>query len=323
MKDIPDYSNKDEIDLVDILAVLIKRKWFIITLIAIAFIISALYVYFSKKSYIAKIIITSPQEYGIGENRLLSPSCPELDEFLNKINRELSIKSLSRSADQKVHHFTYEANIIKVQTGSKPLNINVSGKQINIIYNEQEEASINIQITGQKEKIEEALKSVYTLFIDFQNEMNKNNQKIFKQNQDALQSIILQKREMHNTIMSFFEERTILKLPQGTEGAVLNSLIALDSTITDLEETKEVNKSVQLMKGDFAIVRGDLKISIDKNNLASIASYISPEKSKKRQLLPVIVSVFLAFFVGVFLAFVIEFFSREDVKRKLREIKNR
>ena len=239
MKDIPDYSNKDEIDLVDILAVLIKRKWFIITFIAIAFIISALYVYFSKKSYIANIVITPPQVYIIGDNRLLTPANPQLDGFLSKIENELYIKSSSVNEGQKAHHFTYEVNIIKAKTGSIPLNINVSGKQINII-GEAEENLINIKTTGQKEKIEEALKSVYNLFIDFQNEMNKNNQKIFKQNQDALQSIILQKREMQNTIMSFFKERTILKLPQGTEGAVLNSLITLDSTITDLEETKEV-----------------------------------------------------------------------------------
>ncbi len=199
------------------------------------------------------------------------------------------------------------------------------GKTISII--DKEANLIYIQITGQKEKIVEAIKSIYTLSIDFKNEANKNNQKTFKQNHEALQSVILQKREMRNTIMSFFEERTISKLPLGTEGAVLSSLITLDSTLTNLEETKELNRFVQLMEGDFEIVIGNLKTgirtSIDKNNVESIESYISPEKSKKRQLLPVIVSVFFAFFVGIFIAFVIEFFSREDIKRRLREIKNK
>ena len=42
MKQVPDQNN-DEIDLVNILIVLFKRKWLIITLVIVVFILSSIY----------------------------------------------------------------------------------------------------------------------------------------------------------------------------------------------------------------------------------------------------------------------------------------
>ena len=327
MKDSQNYFNKNEIDLVDIIAVLLKRKWIIIIPTIIAFILSSVYLSFRAynlhkiKDIEINVVIIPPQLYKIGENRLLISSYPQLDDFVDKIENELYIKSSSASEGKNVQHFTFNANIIKDNTQRKTLGINVSGKQINIIR-EEEKISINIQIAGQMEKITEALKSIPQLLNDFQNEANEKNQKIFVQNQEALQNIILHKRNMFNTMMSFLEGKPISKIPPGSEDTILDSLITLDNAITDLENTKELNKSIQLMKGNFTVVT-ETGIRIDSNNLANIASYIAPVKSIKGQLMLVIVCVLLAFFIGILLTFLIEFFSREDVKRRLREVKNK
>lgn len=326
MKDIPDYSKKDEIDLVEILAVFLKRKWIIIIPTVISFIFSFVYVFLNKSNeiviYKANIVITPPQLYKIRENRLLDSFSPELDGLINKIENELFLLSSSEINGRNVIHFTYDISIIKTQKASEPLNIDVSGDQINIISKIEGKDTINIQITGQKEKIIEAVKSIHPLLADLQNEVTAKNQKIFVQNQEALQDIILQKRELFNTIMSYLEGKLILKLPQGNADVVVGSLITLEDAITDLELIKEQNKSLQLTNGNFAMVTGN-KISIIKNNLAGIASYLNREYSKKRLVFVVIAIILLTFIVSLFLAFVIEFFSREDVKRRLKEKTNK
>ena len=57
-KETSDYKKNERIDLVDIITVIIKRKWFLIGLIIPAFLISATEIFFQKEKNIVKILLS-------------------------------------------------------------------------------------------------------------------------------------------------------------------------------------------------------------------------------------------------------------------------
>ena len=309
-KEIPDRYKNDEIDLIDIIAVLIKRKWIIIGVVVASLVLSGVYVaYFREINYKAEIIIKPPQVYEIEQKGLLIPKNSQMDIFLNIAKKELSSQKRSISNEEREQHYTYTVEVTEKE-------ISVDERIITEI------TDINIQITGQKEKIAEVIPSLYKPFIDFENKVEGKNRKIFNLTQTSLENSLIQKREMIKSLSLVLNKETLSRLPAGGENAVLYMINTLSSDITEIEITKGLNEELELSKGSFILVgSGANEIVVDHDNLGNLESYITPEKSRKRQLLPVIISVFLAFFVGIFLAFVIEFFSREGVKKRLREIK--
>ena len=318
MKEIPDYKKNDEIDLIDILGVLIKRKWIIIGFILTAFIFSGLYVIFKNikdtqevneiQSYKSSIIITPPQVYTIQSNNLLAPNISRVDIYLKLIRDELNLKSYKQNNDAQEYYYNYEINIVKDPVGKK---------------------LINISIAGQKREIIKAISYLYSLYTIYESEINKKNQKNYELTQNTLQKYLEQKKKLLDKYILILNQEELSNLPFGS--TIINNITALSSKIPTIEKTKELNEMVKLLKGDFKLLKDQREIIINKDNIVNIEYYLQPEeelveepeKSMKRQLLPVIISVFLAFFVGVFLAFIIEFFSREDVKRRLKKIKEK
>ncbi len=307
-KEMSDRYKNDEIDLIDIMAVLIKRKWVIIGLLLTALILSGAYVAFLREiNYKANIIITPPQEYNIitppqeykvGQNSRLLPSSPLIDTFTSTIKKSFSSQIIKGSNAAEEQYYTYDVNVTE---------------------------DINIHITGKSEKIiVDAILPLYNLYINFENTINRKNKKIFKLTQDSLENALIQKREMIKNLSLILNTKTLSKLPAGSENAILYMINTLSSDITKIEIIKGFNEELELSKGSFILAgSGSKEIVVDHDNLGNLGPYITPEKSRKRQLLPVIISVFLALFVGIFLAFIIEFFSREDVKKRLKEIKNK
>lgn len=319
MNEINNHNQIDDIDILDIINVVIKRKWVVVTLTLLALVLSSIYVIMSEIRYTANIIVASPQQYKIGKNRLLLPSPIPSDNYLYTARNELTTISSELAKEQKATSFTYDVQFIKQETIDKYLYTQTSGvaRDAHFIY---------IRITGHKEQLIETANSLYFLFTRFQNEVGEKNQKIFEKNQDALAKNIQQKREIQNTITSYIKN-VPFKSPEEPKAAMVTSLTTLDSIITISEETFEANEILKLMNGSFVMIKGDSEkdenILLNNSNLHNIASYIFPEKSRKRYFLPIIASVFLTFIASIFLSFVINFFSREDVKKRLGEVKNK
>lgn len=301
-----DRIREDEVDLVDILRIIIKRRKIIIWSIVLAVILSGIYVVYPRKkpTYTTNMIIEPPQEYNIDGRNLLHPSAAsELDLFLSKVKNQLNRHSYSYITEEKEreYHYTYSVNLDKDKAGNR---------------------QITISLTGKKEKALGAVQMLYAMYGDFKKKIERKNKYLVQIAEESLQNDLEKKSEMYNKLTKFLSEDKIIVLPQGSEDAILNTIRILVNDITDIKKTMKLNKSVELLEGGFFMVKKNETThmeSITNNDSEKIAYYIRPEKSKKRQLLPVILSGFLALFAGIFLAFVVEFFSREDVKQRLKE----
>lgn len=324
MKELPEYQGNHDIDLVDILVVLIKRKWIIIGFVLTAFIFSGLNVIIKNikytqegnniidaqggnenQKYKSSVIITLPQTFSINSNNFLAPVTSRVDIILNAIRDELNLKSYKKINSEFEYYYNYEVNFEKDQI---------------------EQSLIKISIEGYKQEIIQAISSLYLLYSNYENEINEKNQTYFQLAQNTLQRSIESKKKVLDKYIIILDQEELKKLPLGT--TIVNQIPTLISEISIFERTYELNKSAKLLNGKFILLKTQKEIIINKDNIANIDHYIEdiekgPVKSMKRQMLPVIISVFLAFFVGVFFAFIVEFFSREDIKNRFKEIKEK
>jgi len=309
LEETKDIGREDEIDLVDILTVLIKRKNIILWIVVLAVVVSGLYTYFSKRdiNHTIKLVLSPSQELSsIDENNALRPSNAQVDIFLNNIRKKLYKRSFEMVNGERLRNYTF-----KIERSTD----DVTGSRM-----------INITLTGKKEKVLESVNLLYNMYNNFEKEIDLKNKNTAKIADIALKTDLNEKTDMLERLKRFISEGKLLTLPQGSETAILNTLSSLISEITWITRTIELNKTVELMEGDFYIVRQNdwsCMEAVNPGMLEDLESYLKPEKSIKRQILPVVVSVFLAFFVGIFMAFVCEFFSREDVKKRLKEAANK
>ena len=327
MKELPEYQRNHDIDLVDILAVLIKRKWIIIGFVLIAFIFTGLNVIKKKGNgelnYSFSVIITLPQTFSIESNNFLALETSRVDILLssdpsrvdillssdtsragiilNAIRDELNLKSYKIINNVFEYYYNYEVTLQEDQLG-QPL--------------------IKITIEGDKQKIIQAISYLYLIYINFDNEINEKNQIYFQSAQNTLQRNIERKKELLDKYISILDQKELKNDPLST--TIINQIPTLISEISIFERTLELNKSTKLLNSKFILLKNLREIIINKDNIANIDHYIMIEKdpapSKKRQILFIVISVFLAFLVGIFFAFVVEFFNREDIKKRLKEI---
>lgn len=301
-----DYR-KDEIDFLDILAVIIKRKWIIIGLTIIAIIFSTLYVRLRSKVvsqfYKATIIVALPQEYRVEGNNLLSPMDTQKEKIYKTIKDELNMKLYKDGVKND-----YEINIIGNSSGNSHMNKRIMG-------------DIEIKIRGQKkEEIIKTVSYLLTLYNRCTTEIHEKNNRISELVQGTLQKTLDHKKTLLDRCMLIIEQGTALNSSQ--ESIVLSNFTNLSSEIPMIEKTIELNKMLELSDGDFKLVTLAREMSIRKDNITNVENYLELEivkSSVKGKRFLVVVSVFLALFIGICLAFVIEFFSREDVKKRLKE----
>ncbi len=303
LKEETDYTYNDEMDLVEIFAIILKRKWIIIIPTIIAFILSSIYVsfriyvYSSKDNYKAEIIITPPQVYTIEQNYNLYPENAQIDNFAITVTEELSSQNVSKS-------YTFSVKAI----------------EDNITTNKQ----ININIVGQREVLVPVIMSIYMLFVEYEKKIDEKNIERFNLIQQSIKNALIWQKEMAKNFSLVFNGEALAKLPAGVENAFFYIISNFGVDILDMEIAKGLNNELELSRGSFSLVGNEKKeIIITKENIENIGIYLTPEKSRKRQLFPVIISVLLSFLISIFIAFVIEFFSRNDVKRRLRTIINK
>jgi len=284
----------EEINLIDILIVLIKRKWIIIGLVLISLIASRIYVEFlTVTTYKTTVNIQLPQTYNIDEYSLLQANYPEPNEFIMLINESLN---------------TFITDINKSDQETLFYSLN------------QKKKELTIQLSDDRKNIQKAILILYNIYQDLSQKMKGKNNNLYKLAQTTIEQNIIQKKQMIKNLSILLSKKSLTQLPAGSENAIIYLINTLSNDIMKLERNKGLNKEFSLQAGKFEVLGKTNSIFItNRQTLSNVDTYIYPEKSKKRKLLPVIVSVFLSFFIGIFLAFVIEFFSREDIKKRLRE----
>jgi hypothetical protein len=296
-----DRIRDDEVDLVDILEVIIKRKWVIIGVVLVSLLLAGIYTVpkmtgGQEVTYQASVVIEPPQVYTTYDSVLLEPENARIDRIYRSIDSGLNQKSLSGGASRP--RFSYE---ILVEEG--PV----------------ESMFLSITIKGPREEAQDAARYLYGLYQSITGEIEEKNQKIFR----IVQSNLREEMQRHEYIL---RRTRPLPVPRTTEDSSPASdtqtqpARVLDYEIINIQLALELNNMTELLGGDFKMkAAGERTVSIDEDNVQNIGTYFIPAHSTTRQLLPLIIGVFLALIVGILLAFVVEFFSREDVRRRLKE----
>jgi uncharacterized protein involved in exopolysaccharide biosynthesis len=107
----------DEVDLVDILVVIIRRKWVILGLLIASVVLSGLYVVYDMTreyeiTYQAPVLITPPQVYkttarsGTAGSIRLETDNPRIDRIYPAINNGLHEKACSSDNGGIIQHFS-------------------------------------------------------------------------------------------------------------------------------------------------------------------------------------------------------------------------
>jgi capsular polysaccharide biosynthesis protein len=299
-----DIKRDDEIDLVDVITVLIKRKIIILSIVLAALLVSGLFTLKSIKNikYTAELSITPPRELSIDNNNVLILSNVQMDIFLNNVRKSLYERSYSTVNGKRVASYTFQ----------------IEKKEDSVTGSE----TVRITLTGKKEKVIESIKVLYSIYESFEREIELRNEKISKIANTILETDLKEKTDMLERLKRLISEGKFLSLPQGSETAIVNAFSSLSSETAMIKKTIELNNNIKLMGGNFYLIRTnkwEYMEPINPNMFDKLETYLRPEKSKKRIMLPIVLSVFLAFFVGIFMAFIVEFFSKEDVKGRIKE----
>ena len=301
------YKSDDEIDLVDILAVLIKRKWIIIILLILSFVLSVGYVKVYKEkptNYLATFNLALPEEYTIDTDYILVNQIIDPTYFINSVKSKI--------------------NQYKVKNDDT-INFSINFDNKNNSESDNVEKLINITITASN--YDDTLNAsifLYKLYKNYKDKILEKNKNIYEIAQNSLNQKLKQKQAIIDMLMRNFNKNSSLNKNQETNSAIVYVIDFLSNDISELKRIKTLNQEVLLNEGKIEITNGLNQLILNDTTLSKIENYIKPEtSSKKKTLLPIIISVFLALFVGIFFAFVIEFFSREDVKKRLREASKR
>jgi len=301
------YKSDDEIDLVDILAVLIKRKWIIIILLILSFVLSVGYVKVYKEkptNYLATFNLALPEEYTIDTDYILVNQIIDPTYFINSVKSKI--------------------NQYKVKNDDT-INFSINFDNKNNSESDNVEKLINITITASN--YDDTLNAsifLYKLYKNYKDKILEKNKNIYEIAQNSLNQKLKQKQAIIDMLMRNFNKNSSLNKNQETNSAIVYVIDFLSNDISELKRIKALNQEVLLNEGKIEITNGSNQLILNDTTLSKIENYIKPEtSSKKKTLLPIIISVFLALFVGIFFAFVIEFFSREDVKKRLREASKR
>lgn len=285
------YKSDDEIDLVDILAVLIKRKWIIIILIVLSFVLSFTYVkihHTKSLNYKVSIITSLPEVYVIKNDYILGKRAQDTSLFIYELNQKIN---------------QYKTN-----------NDGLANIVVTTIKNRN---NVNISIDAKsKNSAKEASFFIYKIYKSYKKTTLNKNKKLFELAQASLDHELEQKSAILNMLMKNINNDS----SKNINGAIIYIIDSLSNDVSNIKRIKALNQEVLLNEGKIEISDGTKQLILNDSTISNIKNYIKPETpSKKKRLLPIIISVFLALFVGIFLAFVIEFFSREDVKARLKE----
>jgi hypothetical protein len=178
---------------------------------------------------------------------------------------------------------------------------------------------LDITLSGSKKETIEAVHYLYSLYRELDADIQEMNQRTFSFTQNTLQNLLEQKKTMLAGYLP--APQPDQRSDNFLEGDYAENAGILSSEIARLQQALELNSMVEPLEGAFQVKTSGMAIDIHENNLQTVPRYVTPvsTKSMKRRLLPAVIAVFLALILGIFLAFVVEFFSRDDVRKRLKE----
>jgi len=293
-----------EIDLVDIILVLIKRKWIVAATIIAGLIIAFVYtdILAQEKVSIFKsqITITLPEKYNVSIKGIITTSNINPYIFAETLKKEFNKKILNdKNAAKKDYNYSIVVDDIK--RTSNP--------------------SLHLTITDTRETIVQLVKRVFTIYTTFTESVTKQNKKIYNTVQEELDRSIENNTALKQQLRQLLKTGELTELPENKLSIVLETIRTLNQQIIDANIKKTINKSIMSYNGEFTLIENKSnQININKANVDSIEAYLVPIQRKKANV-PFIIIILVTIFASLFLAFTVEFFSREDVKQRIRTLK--
>ncbi len=299
-----DTVKNDEIDVIQLLSVLFKRKWIIITITFVGFIISFFYFnYIKKESYKTQINIFLPESLYVSEDYLLAPGQTDLEPFMKQLRNELYLQMENKNNTYDRLSYTLD---ISTYTDN--------------LQSDQIRKSILITLIGNKDKINKAIKLLYKNYSKFKETVLNKNKYLTEITRQAFENSLSNKIKLLDTLKSINTEGKykINALANGEN--IFYTINEINNEIITITKNIKLNKAVEFFEGDFLLLQGNQKTSMDiliKENTGSLAKYIKPVQSKKKKDFIIIAFTILFFLVAILAAFIVEFFSREEVKQRL------
>ncbi len=286
-------KKNDEIDIIDIIAVIIKWKWIVIIIVILSLILTLYYIkaYKQKKAnYLISFNIYPPETYEIKKNFLLDKKSVDSQLIKNEIIEKLSLYKLKNKDISFTGNYDKKNNVAK---------INISASKF--------------------DKAKNTTIYLYKIYTNYLETIKLRSENIYKWAQKSIDQEINQKEELIKMISNNLNKNKKIINNENINGTLIYLIEYINDNISILKKTKILNNQLELSNGIIELVSNSKRLVLNKNTISTIASYIKNESlSKKKQILILFISVFLALFVGIFLAFVVEFFSREDVKARLK-----
>lgn len=320
-------KNRDEVDLIDYIKVVIKRKWLIFVVFLLVLIVAGLFSWFSPKTY---NIDTSLEIGSIGKDLLEAPT------MMIKKNENAIYEMAAR---EKLGIPDGEYQQIKVENpkesnflifraeSTDPQRAKEILEGINkLILEEHQE-----KIKDKKESIENELKIAEDKIKSVENDIEKTKNKIKPINNDIerLQQKILLIKEEKESLQAKIETLQKISISQqdpGTQFALFSTKEELAEKKQEIEDLYLLINSFQRDKEDLAVETnvfkrdiGDLnsKINALKTSLDDIketriikSPSVSAGPIKPRLKLNIIIAAVLGLFLGTLLAFVKEWWEK-------------
>jgi len=295
----------DEIDIIRLLSVLLKRKWIIISITFAGFIISFYYLnYVKKESYKTQINILLPESLYISEDNLLTPGLTDPASFMKQIRNELYLQQLENN-HSKYDRLSYTIEIASYKDVLKSGNLKYS---------------IMITLRGNKEKLNKAIKLLYKNYSMFKENILDKNKYLTEITQKALEKKLSNKIALLNSLNLITTEGTF-KINTMVNGQnIFYTINEINDEMSTITKNIQVNNAIDFFEGDFLLSEGSQKTSMDiliKENQGSLVKYIKPVQSKRKKSFIMIALIILFFLIAILAAFIVEFFSSEEVKKRL------
>jgi len=297
-------SKDNNIDLIDFLIVIIRHKWVVLGIIITAVIAAIAYANLFKHQdiirYSAEVIIRLPEQYRIASRYYLSPSKIDPNVFLTKLNDALARAKAEIKSNKE--DFQYTMIMEEPKRVSTP--------------------SLSITLSGFKETVIDKVFLMQKSYSDFSQSVYQRNNDLLNTIQRTIEEQRIENSRIRKKLYLFMEHAQLQKLSESEKLSALDMLYRYNLENATLNIARDFNKNVLLYRGDFILYKNESNhISLINENPEVVASYLKPLQSRRKIIIPVIALLLVGIFAAVLAAFVIEFFTREDVRNRLRATK--
>ncbi len=289
----------DEIDLVNVIVVFLRRKWFIAGFVIVFLALALVYTTAIKEpEYYVHAIAIPPQSYEIDAESILNPAPVNASLLFSHLKNSLYETSQDEGRETPLYSYRARAEL-----------------------DNMENPFLEIDITGDKAAIVKAVQSMYEIQSSYVNTLRTKNKQAYAVIQESSKESVLRYKELYENLSKILLQERENSI--GLESVNLGALSELISEMHRIENIRAINKTVSLSYGGLFIVQKSKtavkEIRIHDGNINRIGNYVGSAQSRRRRMMPVVMTFILALLLGFFIAFALEFLSRPDVRDRLRK----